>query len=139
LLLRRALKVTFTSVFSERLRTPGGSLDVGRPVIARANFIFPARGFSHSHKIDVPLVVSELLKLWGKLEWEGSSKDIRFSVGPLMSGDELFMFQIRPNQFSGGILHQRMNLRAKCVVRCANGKSSETCVTCIHKNGTVRI
>ena len=67
-----------------------------------------------------------------------------FGFRNLLSNDILHVFAVSAQMFLANVLHGPRGtvprtLATRCIARCANGKSAHGCVTCVHRNITVKV
>jgi hypothetical protein len=67
------------------------------------------------------------------------SKATGVFIGPVGPQDSLGLIAVGPRLITGVAWHADPSNAKQCVVRCADGSSSQTCVTCRHKDVTVKI
>lgn len=68
--------------------------------------------------------------------------NVGFALANLFSNDTLHMTALSRQYFQGGVSHQIDGVpkyHAPCVAACADGKTGQECVTCVHGEITVKI
>ena len=109
-------------------------------IVTKTTFPFPPVGRVTSHPVELWLSHSSwVLTLFTRLLVPGASEEVGFSAGPIGNGDTLGILAQGPRVITGNLLHEIAQVGEACVVRCADGRSSQSCVTCRHKNVVVRI
>ncbi len=115
--------------FAERPFAPGQ-----RPLFL-GNFPFPQP--RSTQQIDLRDVTYQLIDipyfdLWGRIS------ETAFTISQLGADDILSIVAVSAHHFLGSIFHTDQKRAARqCVVRCADGRSSQDCVVC--EQGNVRI
>jgi hypothetical protein len=157
---RRKFGLVFSRPFERDNKIPPGALlfpERGRDV---PRLTFPEPGVARSHHVELPN--SRPFALWVKFHvgkaidphvdpyaryyderyYDEPSRRFEpsgFCVAPLEANDSLSLISVGPNLVMGNIWHKDRVTARECIVRCADGKSSQTCVTCWHGDVTVKI
>jgi len=78
--------------------------------------------------------------VWAKVESSEIHEATGFWGSPIGADDDLAIFAITPTFLVGNFIHRTPGVKPQnCVVFCADGTKSQTCIVCQHKGVNVKI
>jgi hypothetical protein len=81
---------------------------------------------------DTRLQQEDYLDLWARIS------KTAFAISHLGKDDLLNVVAISPVHYLGGVFHNPRKRTTQCIVRCADGNSSQDCVICEHGDVTIK-
>ena len=93
----------------------------------------PLDSIERESSFDTRLQQEDYLDLWARIS------KTAFAISHLGKDDLLNVVAISPVHYLGGVFHNPRKRTTQCIVRCADGNSSQDCVICEHGDVTIKI